>query len=153
MNAEILAANAAPIESAIPSTTLEFDPTSISFRLATQELLKRGIPVIPIPAKQKGCRLKDWPTLATTDPAVIEQWRKNGLNQNAGAVAKPHGFCIVDWDDLSLIEQLPQDLPKTLTVKSAKGLHYYFKQTDSTRALGNTHMEDPADPNHRLLDF
>src|SRR5438067_3468615 len=153
MNAETVAANAAPIDSAIPSTTLEFDPASISFRLATQELLKRGIPVIPIPPKQKGCQLKDWPALATNDPAVIDAWKKNGLNQNAGAVAKPEGFCIVDWDDLSLIEQLPQALPKTLTVKSAKGLHYYFKQTDATRALGNTHMEDPADPKHRLFDF
>src|SRR2546425_6813751 len=77
---------------------LQFDPKAISFRLATAELTKRGIPLVPIPPKTKGCQLKDWPSLATTDSAVIAQWKKNGLNQNAGAVAKSDKFCMIDWD-------------------------------------------------------
>ena len=113
------------------------------FKLATDELLARGIPVIPIPAGKKGCILKDWPSLATTDPSQVAKWGQQNPHQNAGAVAKPSGFCILDIDDLSLLVEIP--LPATFTVKSSKGLHFYFKQTDATRALGNRKLQHKFD--------
>ena len=52
-----------------------FDYTINPFYRATKELLARNIPVVPIPPKEKGCRLKDWPTKATTDSVQIQAWQ------------------------------------------------------------------------------
>ena len=124
-----------------------------TFYKAAVECYKRGIPVIPIPAKEKGTKLKDWQNLASTDPDQLGKWKKANPQGNAGAVCKSDGICVVDWDEPALIATLPQPLPATFTVKSSKGLHSYFWQTDSTRALGNKNVSDPADPKHHLFDF
>lgn len=127
--------------------------TQGTFYRSAKECYDRGVPVIPIPTKEKGTNLKDWQNLASTDPAQLNKWKKTNPQGNAGAVCKSDGICVVDWDEPSLIATLPQPLPSTFTVKSSKGQHSYFRQTDATRALGNKNVSDPADPKHHLFDF
>ena len=91
-------------------------------------LTARHIPVVPVEAGQKRCTLKDWPTLATLTPAWTGDY-------NTAAVCLNDGICVLDVDSLDLA--LPQQ-PTTFTVSSASGRpHYYFKQTERSRALGN----------------
>jgi len=138
---------------ALCAQTEDFDYTVAPFFRASKELLARGIKCIPIPCQEKGCRLKDWPELATTDLVQIEKWKHQNPRMNAGAVASPEGVCILDIDDPSIIEQMPAGMPRTFTVKSSKGLHFYFKQTDATRALGNASASAPDNPEHHFFDF
>jgi len=105
-------------------------------------VIKRGIPCIPIPPKQKGTRLKDWPNRATTDLDQLRAWYKENPDYNIGAVATDSGVWMLDDDD-GLLESryetatgfpFPRALLKT---KTHKGFHYYFPQTEKSRALGN----------------
>lgn len=110
---------------------------------------KFGIPVIPIPPKEKGTKLKDWPSRATIAHDQLLAWYKTNPNFNTGAVATPEGICILDADDPLLREKYQADtglvFPETFTVKSSKGFHYYFHQTDASRALGNKKKKDLFD--------
>ena len=63
-----------------------------SFKDIAMPLVARGIPVIPIPPRQKGASLKGWQNLATTESEQIEKWNEENPQYNAGAVAKPSGF-------------------------------------------------------------
>ena len=135
------------------ANTEDYDFTYNPFRRSSKELLKRGILCIPIPRQEKGCALKDWPTKASVDPVQIEKWEKQNPQQNAGAVCTPSTICVLDIDDLEIIKTLPQPLPDTFVVRTRKGLHVYFLQTDATRNLGNTSASDPLDPKHHLFDF
>ena len=101
-----------------------------------------GIPVIPIPPKQKGTILKDWPNKATTDRQQLIKWYKKNPNFNIGAVATNDGVCILDDDD-GLVKERYQaatgnPFPVTFSVKtSGDRFHYYFVQTPAAIALGN----------------
>lgn len=57
--------------------------------------------------------------------------------QNYGVVATDT-VCILDIDSPELFAAVCPELPETYTVKSRRGLHLYFKQTDASRRLGNT---------------
>lgn len=111
------------------------------FKQAARELMRRGIPVIPIPPREKGCRLANWTELATTDKNQLTDWLNENPAYNAGAVALPDGFCMLDADRADLRDLINlesgRDLPRTFTVKSSKGHHYYFRQTAMTRDTGN----------------
>jgi hypothetical protein len=104
--------------------------------------IKRGIPCIPVPPKEKGTRLVDWPNLATTDLVQLRAWNKENPEYNIGAVATNDGVYILDDDDGLLKERYQADtgnpFPKALlVVKSSKGFHYYYPQTEKSRATGN----------------
>ncbi len=94
-------------------------------------LTSRHIPVVPVEPNAKRCTLPNWPSLASTVP----QWTGD---YNTAAVCLNDGICVLDSDSADLAAQLPH-LPETFTVRSAsKQLpHYYFHQTDRSRALGN----------------
>jgi putative DNA primase/helicase len=125
-----------------PQTT-EQQPTEVtavsSFKDIAMEMVKRGIPVIPIPPRQKGTVLKNWPNLASTDPAQIEKWHQGNQHYNAGAVAKLDGYWILDCDVPDLHERIEKEtghtFPDTFSVKSGKGMHFYFRHTAASRAL------------------
>jgi hypothetical protein len=123
---------------ASPAVTESFNYTYSPFKRSTEEMLKRGIRCIPIPPQTKACKLSDWPELASCDPAQIASWRvSGGLRQNVGAVASPETVAILDIDDKSIMDTLPQPMPRTMTVRSNGGWHFYLRQTDATRELGN----------------
>jgi putative DNA primase/helicase len=111
----------------------------LSFKEIAMPLVARGIPVIPIPPRQKGAVLKNWPDLATTNPGQVEAWNKQNPQYNCGAVAQFDGFWMLDCDVPDLQQTIEKEtgeiFPQTFTVKSSKGLHFYFKHTAASRAL------------------
>jgi len=115
----------------------------------------RGIPVVPVPAREKAAKLKGWPELATTDPAQISMWNLQNSDYNTAAVAfgVSGGYWFLDCDVPNLPERIESEtgkkLPATLTVRSAKGLHIYFKQTVKSVAMGNI---PSAEINGKLFD-
>jgi hypothetical protein len=112
---------------------------AMSFKEIAMPLVARGIPVIPIPPLQKGAVLKDWPNLATTELEQIEKWNEENPHYNAGAVAKLDGFLMLDCDVPGLQQKIEkstgQVFPETFSVRSSKGLHFYFKHTAVSREL------------------
>ena len=98
-----------------------------------QPAIDRGLCIIPIPPREKGTRLQDWPERATNDAAIME-----GLDGfNYGVVANDT-FCILDIDNPEVFHgELGIKLPATYTVKTSRGLHLYFRHTEKSRKLGN----------------
>jgi len=125
-------------------TQIDVTPVS-NFKEIVTPLIARGIPVIPIPPRQKGTRLKGWQNLATTDPVQIEKWHEENPQYNCGAVAKPDGFWFLDCDAPNLQQTIEAEtgqlFPPTFSVRSSKGIHYYFRQTDASRKTGNVSVE------------
>jgi len=120
-------------------------PAVSSFKEIAMPLVAREIPVIPIPPHQKAAALKSWQNLATTDSEQIEKWDEENREYNVGAVAKPDGFWMLDCDvpDLrqTIEKETDQLFPSTFSVKSRKGIHYYFRQTSASREMGNVSVE------------
>ena len=113
-------------------------------------LVARGIPVIPIPPLQKGAVLKHWPNLATIELEQIEKWNEENPHYNAGAVAKLDGFLMLDCDVPGLQQKIEkstgQVFPETFSVRSTKGLHFYFRHTAVSRELKkNIQLKDRQD--------
>ena len=85
----------------------------------------------------------EWPGRASTLESKVESWHEECPNYNVGCVAQPDGIVILDCDvqglDKRIVQEADQQFPETLIVRSAgKGcLHFYFKQTDRSRELGN----------------
>jgi len=111
------------------------------FAKAVKELLRLGIALVPVTPKEKSCKLTNWPALATTDREKIMGWYKANPNFNTAAVATPEGYCFLDLDTVDAIKQIEKEtgyvFPITYMVKTSKGYHVYFKQTDASRACGN----------------
>jgi putative DNA primase/helicase len=113
--------------------------SSVSFRDIAMPLVARGIPLIPVLPRDKTAVLKNWQNLATTDTDQIEKWHEENPHYNAGAVAKLDGFWMLDCDvpDLqqTIEKETGQVFPSTFSVRSNKGLHFYFRQTVASRSL------------------
>src|SRR5947209_5192198 len=127
-----------------PDITFEPSREEMSFMLIASRMLERNIPVIPIPPGKKGARLRDWPNLATTDIAQVQKWNNENPKYNCGAVATAEGFWFFDCDIPNLAQQIEretgQTFPATFAVRTSKGVHYYFKQTKASRAMGNRNV-------------
>ena len=101
-------------------------------------LIERGIRVVPAQPGDRASHLENWPDLATTDPAVIEQWDKKYPDWNLVCVSNLADVCIVDIDNLDAALKMGMpEVPATFTVKSPKGHHAYFLHTDESRKLGS----------------
>jgi Bifunctional DNA primase/polymerase, N-terminal len=111
------------------------------FKIIASAMAERGIPVIPIPPRQKAAQLPNWPERATTNMKQIEAWHNENPECNCGAVATRNGFWMLDCDQEGLIERIEKEtqrkIPPTLTVRSRKGQHIYFRQTVASRKMGN----------------
>lgn len=118
-----------------------------TFKEIALPLVARGIPVIPIPPRQKGAILKNWQNLATTDLKQIEAWHQENPEYNVGSVAKLTGFWMLDCDVPDLKQIIEKDttkvFPQTFSVSSQKGLHFYFKHTAVSQSLNkNISLKD-----------
>jgi hypothetical protein len=120
----------------------------MSFKDLALPMAMDGVPVIRLQPRSKIPMDKAWQNLATTDVDKILAWDKETPNANCGCVAKPDGVLFFETDEPGVIEQYEKDTGdkfKTFTVQSRKDrYHFYFGQTDETRACGSiTQKEIP----------
>ena len=112
-------------------------------------MIKHGVHVIPIPAGEKGCKLPNWPELASIDINQINKWEEAEPEGNYGSVCTPDTIVVLDADNPGLRSQIERmtkkSFPDTLCVRSSKGYHYYFLQTPKTREMGNRKVADMFD--------
>jgi P4 family phage/plasmid primase-like protien len=106
----------------------------------------RGWKVLPIPRGRKYPRFEKWPSLATTDPEVIEDWWGRWPSDGVGiACGEVSGLFVIDVDvangkvgakTLADLEAIHGELPETYTVRTPTGgWHFYFRY-DPARPVG-----------------
>lgn len=89
--------------------------------------LKYGWSVIPVRKKDKK-PLIAWKSYQNNPPTIdeVENWQKQYPEANIGIVTgRVSNLVVVDIDAGSDASSL--DLPLTYTVKTGRGLHYYYK--------------------------
>jgi hypothetical protein len=109
-----------------------------NFKEIVVHALHRGLTIHPLKPRDKNPWLKGWPDAASKDLKVVLDWATRFPTSNYGVAANDE-FCILESDDLDhLKEILGEDIPSTYTVQARPGRpHYYFKQTEASRAAGN----------------
>lgn len=86
--------------------------------------------------------LDEWPDLATTDPATIDEWF-GGSRRNVGiATGSSSGVFVVDIDGDEAAEWIrTREMPPTWTSRTGSGgTHYWFKYP-ADRRVGNSTKE------------
>jgi hypothetical protein len=122
-----------------------------SFAELVRPATSRNIPVIPIPFMEKGPKYNNWQNVATCDSKQIGAWDRHFPgNMNYGCVAKLGGFWFLDDDSGTLKERYESEtgrkFPRTFTVKTRKGYHYYWKHTLLSESwMGNRKVPDLFD--------
>ena len=116
------------------------------FKSIAQDMVRRGVHVVPTYPGLRHPALAGWQDLATTDPATINKWGSNGYSDfNCISVAKltnpdnTLGTFFLDIDNLAAAKELGMpELPDTLSVNTPSGgLHVYFTHTFISQTLGN----------------
>lgn len=91
----------------------------------------RGWRLFPVTAHDKKPPLiKDWPKLATSDIEQLLEWACEYPNCNWGiATGEGSGVFVLDADSDEALEYLKKlgPMPRTFTVKTSRGLHFYFR--------------------------
>ncbi|MEO7859652.1 MAG: bifunctional DNA primase/polymerase, partial [Nitrospirales bacterium] len=104
---------------------------------------RRGWRLLPLNGKVPV--LREWPSLATTDPDEIRKWLTQWPEANIGiATGKQSGLLVLDVDpdkggndSLRILEAQYGELPPTIEVKTGGGgRHVYFQHPD--REIGNS---------------
>ncbi len=118
-----------------PATPLPFNKIAV-------QMVRRGVPVIPVRYMDKKPLPNNWQFEASTKPDVICGWiARYGNDINCGAVATPDGQWMLDADNRELWNLIESEtgntIPRTFTAGSRKGEHKYWKQTPASRAMGN----------------
>jgi hypothetical protein len=115
-----------------------------TFKDRAQIGIERGIPCIRIAARAKHALDKDWPNLATTDPAIIAKWDAETPGCNVGFVAqgKIGGVWMLETDSLTPSKKYEEATGKkfttTFTVQSRESRgHRYYKHNEASLAMGN----------------
>jgi hypothetical protein len=80
---------------------------------------------IPLKPNSKEPKVEGWNTRAPED-----LMREFAENDNVGLSIEPPLF-VVDVDDRRLAALIEDDFPRTLTVITRRGLHYYFRVEDT----------------------
>lgn len=116
-------------------TTLRFKDRAIPMALM-------GLPTIRLHPKSKIPIDHAWQELCTTNVDTILMWDRETPKAGCAVVAKPDGVLFLEIDQPGVQgrfeKETGQPWPQTYTVQSSPGkYHYYFKQTDRTRAIGN----------------
>jgi hypothetical protein len=100
--------------------------------------IMRGFSVHPLVPGGKNPLLKGWPERVTKDRAIVAAWATRWPDANC-AVAADVDTCILESDNRPELEsRLGYQIPECFTVQARVNRpHFYFGQTDATRALGN----------------
>jgi hypothetical protein len=115
----------------------------VSFKDIALPLAKRDIPVIPVQPFGKDTYLPGGEERGSLLDKDILAWDRENSEYNVGCLGTAYGVTILDCDVPGLMTRIEQETgqkcPATFTVKSAgKGCaHFYFRQTDASRRLGN----------------
>src|SRR6266436_5208263 len=121
----------APVVSQEPQEFITPEPTPFEQRAAI--LIARGIPVAPLPPRNKVASLTDWQNLATTDVTKLAALNPDH-DGNTAAVARAEigGYCFFEVDapnfHLEIEKQTGQKFPETFLVSSTPGKgrgHFY----------------------------
>lgn len=116
--------------------------------LAARRLALAGFHVFPLLPNSKRPAIKDWPTLATSDPDYVGGWWKENPDYNIGIHTK--GMMVIDLDPkhggldswAALVETgrlLEDEIPPTLTVRTPSGgLHLYFRLPPGQQEVSNS---------------
>jgi hypothetical protein len=101
---------------------------------AVLRLASRGLRLFPVQARSKHPLIAAWPQQATSEPQRLREWMQKYPDCNWGlATGRGSGIFVLDVDGdhgLATIEELRKhgyELPVTLTVKTARGYHFYFR--------------------------
>ncbi|WP_275425910.1 DUF3987 domain-containing protein [Occallatibacter savannae] len=99
------------------------------------EAARRGWKLFPVVPKGKASMIKHWPRMACNDLTQLRHWAERFTGCNWGmATGEPSGVIVVDIDgldgaaELSLLAGNGYVLPQTLTVKTGRGKHLYFRR-------------------------
>ena len=104
----------------------------------------QGLYVFPVKSNTKEPAIKDWPDLATLDPAQIDAWWEKWPDANIGAHPGASGHVVIDVDmkkvdgmaGLEAAERELDALPETFRCTTASGgAHLWFKTPEE---FGNT---------------
>ncbi len=99
----------------------------------------QGFRVLPIPPRQKGPTLKDWPNKATTDPAQITQWFNEQPEGNYGILTT--GLIAVDIDPRNgghlWLDENEDKLSDTLRFKTGSGGWHILYRAPEGHNIGN----------------
>jgi hypothetical protein len=100
--------------------------------------IDRGLSVLPLWPGNKNPLIRNWPELITRDRTVVAVWAAQWPTANCGAAADVD-TCILESDNRPELERLlGYKIPECYTVQARTNRpHFYFCQTDATRALGN----------------
>lgn len=131
-----------PIASGVTAKVPQPAVATVRFKEIAIPMAMLGVPVIRLHPRTKVPIDRAWQELATTDIDTILMWDRETSGANCGCVAKPDGFLFLEIDQPGVVERYQQEtgntFPKTFTAQSSPGkFHFYFRQTDATRKIGN----------------
>lgn len=97
---------------------------------------RRGWRVHPLRGKIP--TLVDWPNIASTDERAMRQWFAGRPTPNVGiATGTKSGIFVIDIDGVFALPSALQNLPRTISVKTPRGCHFYFAYPRDGTHLGN----------------
>lgn len=116
----------------------------MNFAELAKLVVPHRIPVIPLRSNTKvpASLIKHGASDASLAMAQIHMWNRLQPNSNCGAVARPDGCWMLDVNDQTALDRLlaqngQTKHPRTFTVRASRGPHFYFRQDDVSRAMGN----------------
>lgn len=117
----------------------------LPFNKIAVQMVKRGVPVIPVRHMDKIPLPRRWQFAASTNPNDILKWiAEYGNDINCGCVATLDTNWMLDCDNPDLPAIIEREtghtLPRTFTTCSGSNpnkRHYYWKQTPASRLMSN----------------
>jgi Bifunctional DNA primase/polymerase, N-terminal len=102
------------------------------FYAASRRLADMAFHLLPVEYAGKRALLDDWPHNASNDPAQLREWFAS-VPRNIGLACGMSGLLVVDEDVRGAFagyaHSIGETIPKTFTVLTGKGSHFYFRAT------------------------
>lgn len=95
-----------------------------------KEYVRRGLSVIPLHPRSKKPAIPSWREYQKRLPTEeeLERWFRNGSQNNIAVLTgEISGLAVLDADSAEAIDWCEKNLPKTPSVKTARGQHNYFR--------------------------
>jgi hypothetical protein len=108
---------------------------SQTHEMSVLDLASRGFQLFPVEVRGKQPLITEWPAKATSDPETVQTWMKQHVGCNWGlACGSGSGVFVLDFDGTEgtaaihgISERHGENWTRTLSVKTARGRHFYFK--------------------------
>lgn len=120
-------------------------------RLHALRLVGNGLHVFPVAVRGKIPATVNGFKDASTDPNTVEDWWALDPNFNIGIATGASDLLVVDVDgpegaeSLKALEAENAPLPETITVKTGKGVHYYFRRNGHTIGCSTSKLANKID--------